>query len=480
MRGLSGIRVIMAAGLATMVSAGLAVSAPAASQAAVSASGLYSVGSNTYGELGDGSTTAYTSPVTTAVLLSGLPSPVIQVAAGFQTSAALLANGTVWTWGDNTYGGLGYGYASGIVDTPHQVPGLPRIAQIALNVAGDSYAVAADGSVWAWGDNTDGALGNGTTTPSYSPVQVPGLTGVWRVSAGQDYVLALREDGTVWAWGGNGEGSLGDGTTANHLLPEQVPGLTAIAQVEAGNLTSFAVTDGGTLLSWGDNSLGALGTGTSARYTVSPAPVPGLDGVNQVASDGVHTLVLADFAVYSWGFNGCGDLGDGTTTDRSTPELIDRGPITQVAVGDTFLFSEFSAAIEPNGTLLTWGCNKDGQLGGGAGSVITTPTPDTELTGVTQIAFGDDVTNLIGGAYALVIAGTASVPNLVGDTLAGVGIALHNSGLVIGGIYDVVDYTCNYVGRVKAQIPAPGTAVAYGSAVSIYVGERPPYPHQCP
>jgi alpha-tubulin suppressor-like RCC1 family protein len=479
MRGLNGIRVVMAAGLVTMVSAGMAVTAPVASQAAVSASGLYSVGSNTYGELGDGTTTAYTSPVTWPVLLSGLPSPVVQVAAGFQTSAALLANGTVWTWGDNGAGDLGYGYASGIVDTPHQVPGLPRITQIALNTAGDSYAVAADGGVWAWGDNTEGALGNGTTTPSYSPVQVPGLTGIWQVAAGSDYVLALREDGTVWAWGENGEGSLGDGTTTNRLVPEQVPGLTAISQVEAGDFASFAVTDGGTLLSWGDNSLGTLGTGISARYTVSPAPVPGLDGVTQVASDGVHTLVLADAAVYSWGTNDCGELGDGTTTARSTPELIDRGPITSVAVGETFLFAGFSAAIEPNGTLLTWGCNRDGQLGQ-AGSVITVPTPDTELTGVTQIAFGDDVTNLVGGAYTLVIAGTASVPNLVGDTLAGVGIALHNAGLVIGSISDVVDYTCNYVGRVKAQYPARGTAVAYGSAVSIYVGERPPYPHQCP
>lgn len=78
------------------------------------------------------------------------------------------------------------------------------------------------------------------------------------------------------------------------------------------------------------------------------------------------------------------------------------------------------------------------------------------------------------------IAGTASVPNLVGDNLAAVGIALHSAGLVIGSISDVVDNTCNYVGRVKGQYPPAGTAVAYGSAVSVYVGERPPYPHQCP
>lgn len=274
MRGPSGIQVVVAASLVTMVSAGLAVAAPVASQAAVSASGLYSMGSNTYGELGDGTTTAVTSP---------------------------------------------------------------------------------------------------TTTSSYSPVQVSGLTGAWQVAAGEDFVLALREDGTVWAWGGNGEGNLGDGTTVSHLVPEQVPGLAGIAQV-AADTASFAVSDGGTLFSWGSNTFGMLGTGTSAQYTVSPAPVPGLTGVTQVATDGVSTLALReDGSVYSWGNNLCGELGDGTTTARSTPELIDQGPITQVAVGETFLFSGFSAAIEPNGTLLTWGCNGDGQLGQGVGAAPRLP-----------------------------------------------------------------------------------------------------------
>ena len=473
MRGSSGIRAIVAAGLVTMVSAGLAVAAPVEAQAAVTGPGLYSFGSNAYGELGDGTTLADNSPV----LLTGLPSHVIQVAAGFETSAALLANGTVWTWGDNNYGGLGYSSPSGIVDTPHQVPGLPTITQIALGT-GDSYAVAANGSVWAWGDNTYGELGNGTTTSSYSPVQVSGLTGAWQVAAGEDFALALREDGTVWAWGDNGEGNLGDGTTVSHLVPEQVPGLAGIAQVAVGT-GSFAVSDGGTLYSWGQNSLGTLGTGTSAQYTVSPAPVPGLSGVTQVTSDGVHTLALADGAVWSWGNNQCGELGDGTTTARSTPELIDRGPITQVAAGETFLFSGFSAAIEPNGTLLTWGCNGDGQLGP-VGSDITTPTPVTDLTGVTQIAFGNQLTGLEGGAYALVVASAPAVPNLVGDTPAGAHLALQAAGLVVGQISYYVDHSCNNIGRVMYQNPPAGTIVDPGSAVSITIGERPLYPYQCP
>ena len=478
MRGLNGIRVAMTAGLITMMSAGLTVAAPAASQAAVSPSGLYSFGSNTYGELGDGTTTASTPPV----WLSGLPSPVIQVAASYEASAALLANGTVWTWGDNYYDGLGYSSASEIVDTPHQVLGLPTITQIALSDDVNGYAVAANGSLWAWGLNTNGQLGDdGTLYGSATPVQVPGLTGVWRVAAGTEYVLALRNDGTVWAWGDNEYGNLGDRTTANHLVPEQVPGLAGIAQVAVGSFTSFAVSDGGTLFSWGENNLGNLGTGSSAQYTVSPAPVPGLTGVTQVASDDVSTLALAHGAVYSWGFNGCGELGDGTTTSRSTPELIDQGPITQVAVGAGFLAAGSSAAIEPNGTLLTWGCNGDGQLGQGVGgNFLTTPTPVTDLGGVSQIAFGSESTGLIGGAYGLAIAATPSVPNLVGDTLAAAGTALHNAGLALGPISDVTDYTCNYIGRVRGQYPPAGTTLAYLSAVSVTIAVRPLYPHQCP
>lgn len=477
MRGLSVIRVVMAEGLVTLLSAGLTLAAPVASQAAVSTSGLYGFGSNTYGELGDGTTTASTSPV----LLSGLPSPVVQVAAGYKTSAALLANGTVWTWGENYYGWLGYGYTSGVVDTPHQVPGLPRITQIVLSTEGDGYAVGANGSLWAWGDNTYGQLGNGTTTPSYSPVQVPGLTGVWQVAAGPYFVLALQQDGVAWAWGDNGAGNLGDGTTATHLVPEQVPGLGVIAQVAAGGGTSFAVSSSGILFSWGQNTSGNLGSGTSVQYTVSPAPVPGLTGVTQVASDGISTLALADSAVWSWGSNLCGELGDGTTTDRSTPELIDRGPITQVAEGGTFLFDGYSAAVEPNGTLLTWGCNGLGQLGQGtAGGMVTTPTPVTDLTGVSQIAFGSESTGFVGGAYGLVVAAAPSVPGLIGDTVTQAVSALHSAGLVIGRVSYVIDYTCNDIGRVKSQNPPAGTIVYFGSVVSVTIGERPPAPFQCP
>jgi alpha-tubulin suppressor-like RCC1 family protein len=483
MRRSGGIGVIVAAvEMVTVVSAALAVPAVAAPAAAapVSRQALYAMGSNTFGELGNGTTTASTSPV----LVSGLPGTVIQVAAGWETSAALLADGTVWTWGNKYYGGLGYGSTGSTVSTPHQVPGLSGITRIAMSGEGNGYAVAANGSLWAWGGNSYGQLGNGTTTASYSPVQVPGLTGVWNVAAGPYYALALRQDGTVWAWGDNAGGYLGDGTTTSHLTPEQVPGLTSIASVVASG-TSFAVTSSGAVFSWGSNTSGNLGTGTTAAYTTSPAPLAGVSGVTQLVSDGLNTLALAEDEgglVYAWGNNYCGELGDGTTADKSIPEYIGLAGITQVAVGDTFLLDGFSAAVRSDGTLLTWGCNGFGQLGLGANNgPVKTPTPVTALTGVSQIAFGAEMqAPLAGGAYSLVVASAPVVPNLKGDTPAGAHLALQAAGLVVGTISYVIDYSCNNIGRVSGQNPPAGTTVYYGSAVSITIGERPPSPHLCP
>jgi alpha-tubulin suppressor-like RCC1 family protein len=476
MRRRGGIGAI--AGVMIVVSAALA--APAAATPALgSRQALYAMGNNTFGELGDGNTTASTSPV----LAGGLPGTVSQVAAGYETSAALLTNGTVWTWGHGYYAGLGYA-DSGTVSTPRPVAGLRGITEIAMSGEGNGYAVAANGSVWAWGDNSHGQLGNGTTTESWTPVQVPGLTGIVNVAAGPYYVLALRQDGTVWAWGDNNGGELGDGTTTGRLSPEQVPGLASIASVAAAG-TSFAVTSSGTVFSWGSNSSGNLGTGTTATFTTSPAAVSGLGGVTQLVSDGLNTLGLAENnggLVYAWGNNGCGELGDGTTTGKSRPEYIGLANITQVAVGGTFLLDGFAAAVRNDGTLLAWGCNGFGQLGLGPNNgPVETPTAVTALTGVSQIAFGSEMSApLVGGAYSLVVASAPVVPNLKGDTAAGAHLALQTAGLTLGPVSYATDWTCNDIGRVMNQNPSAGTTLYYGSAVGITIGQRPPAPHLCP
>ncbi|MFD0885533.1 RCC1 domain-containing protein, partial [Streptosporangium algeriense] len=150
------------------------------------------------------------------------------------------------------------------------------------------------GQVWAWGDNSQGQLGNGTTTAKHVPSQVPGLTDVSSVSAGAGYSLALKTDGTVWAWGDNSQGQLGNGTLTDSTVPVQVAGIYNAVGISAGIGHSLAVLSDGTVRAWGDNSLGQLG------YAGSDSPVaiavPGLTGVaagpNTVAAGGVHSLAL--------------------------------------------------------------------------------------------------------------------------------------------------------------------------------------------
>jgi alpha-tubulin suppressor-like RCC1 family protein len=446
--------------------------------AAVTGPGVYGFGGNTFGELGNGTTTASLTPVPAI----GLPGTVRQIAAGYRMSAALLSDGTVWTWGNNGQGQLGYSVAGNVL-TPRQVPGLTGIIQIAAGDGGDGYAVGSDGSVWAWGANNYGQLGNGTTTPSTVPIKVPGLTGVTKVAAGSyNDVLALMSNGTVRAWGEN-DGELGDGTTTTRLSPVVVQGLSGITQIATGS-TSYAVRSDGTLFSWGDNSLGQLGNGTTGGFTTRAAAVAGITGVTQVATDGLSTLAVAgtNERLWAWGDNICGQLGDGTTVSKSSPEQIGLVGVTQVAVGVTYLLHQSSAAVRFDGSLWTWGGNGFGQLGHGpVGALTTTPVAVSNLANVSQFVFGDDSPGgPHGGSYGLAIGSlSAVVPNLIGDTRAQASAALQAAGLVLGTVSMVVDSTCANIGTVVSQNPGPGTTLLQGSSVNIAIGTSPPPPRQC-
>jgi RHS repeat-associated protein len=241
--------------------------------------------------------------------VSGLTN-VIAIATGATHALALRSDGTVWAWGNNAYGQLGNGSTTNS-DAPVQVSGLTGVIAIAGG-AGHSLAVKSDGTVWAWGNNAYGQLGNGTTTNALVPTQATGLSGITAVAAGQAHSLALASDGSVYAWGYGADGELGDGSTAQSTNPAAISGLSGITAISAGGSHSAAVKSDGTAWAWGANSNGQLGTSNNVASSV-PVEIAGVAGVAAIAAGGSHTLALTAGGTY-WaaGNNSNGQLGNGT------------------------------------------------------------------------------------------------------------------------------------------------------------------------
>ncbi len=201
-----------------------------------------------------------------------------------------------------------------------QVQGLAGVTDTA---AGGEHSLALDGNgnVWAWGSNQYGQLGDGTTNASFqAPVQVQNFAGIAAVAAGVWHSVALKSDGTVWAWGSNLAGELGNGTgffEGATPAPGQVIGLSGMTEVAAGGYQSFAIRNDGTLWAWGWNYFGQFGNGTTGWALI---PVQVQSSIKAVAPGYAHSLFLKqDETVWAAGWNQNGQLGDGTNTDRTVP-----------------------------------------------------------------------------------------------------------------------------------------------------------------
>ena len=431
--------------------------------AALAAPGLFGWGTEDLGELGNGvanpSLSAYLpQPVT-------LPAGVVQLSAYDRTSAAVLAGGRVATWGDNAWGQIGDGTTTNR-STPWETPGLTGIVQVA-NGGTHILALESSGRVWAWGSNVYGELGLGTTSPVHgsNPTEtlVPGLTGVVQIAAGLGTSFALRSDGTVWAWGYNDVGQLGDGTTVNHDVPTQVPGLTGIKKIFAGTSDTYAIRADGSVLAWGNNGNGQLGIGTDSGFSAAPVAIPGLTGVTQISATDYSALAVASpgGAVWAWGYNVEGELGDGTTTAHYSPERTGLTGVSQIAAGQ-----QVSAAALSNGSLMTWGSNARGELGINSHDLSPHPVPVLvrALSGVSQVAAGS--------AYVLAFGSQSPrVPSVIGDVQSTATQEIRAAGFALGHVSFVVDLSCEDIGVVKAQSPAAGTYEPPGTSVSIAIGK---------
>ena len=328
------------------------------------------------------------------------PSTVVTaISAGYSHTVALKNDGTVLAWGYNGYGQLGYVTTSTYSNIPAPVGGNLLTDVIAISAGGNrTVALKNDGTVWDWGYNRDGELGDGTgiNTDRNTPVQVKGLTGITAISAGNLHTVALKNDGTFWAWGNNYYGQLGDVTNINKITPVQVSGLTGIiTQIAAGGSHTVALKNDGTVLAWGLNSSGQLGDGTRTKTdSNTPVPVSGLTEITAIAAGESHTVALKnDGTVWAWGLNSSGQLGDGTgtKTDSDTPVKVSglTGIITAIAAGGSH-----TVALKSNGTVWAWGNNGYGQLGDGTMADSDTPVQVSGLTGIkiTAIAAGESHT----------------------------------------------------------------------------------------
>lgn len=281
-------------------------------------------------------------------------------AAGYSHTVAIRNDGTLWTWGNNDQGQLG-------TTTPatQNVPTKMGTANDWKTVAtgwGHTVALKTDGSLWAWGYGGLGQIGNGTYTTNFNPPQQIGTAKNWQtIVTGHGYTVALKTDGTLWAWGNNFSGQLGNGTTFDKNIPTQVGTASDWQTVVAGMHHTVALKKDGTLWAWGKNTLGELGDGTTTNSR-SPKQIGTETNWKTIAAGSDHTIAIkTDGTLWIWGDNTSGALGDGTTVSKNVPTQIGMSTDWKTLNGGV----NYTMAVKTDGSLWGWGNNSDGKLGNG-------------------------------------------------------------------------------------------------------------------
>ncbi|MBS4042710.1 MAG: PKD domain-containing protein [Chitinophagaceae bacterium] len=308
------------------------------------------------------------------------------LASGTQHTLAIKSDGSLWAWGLNNFGQLGDG-TSANKNTPQQIGN----AYNWLSVSAGYYfsiGLKTDGTIWAWGRNDYGQLGNGTNTNSNVPIQVGSASNWAKLAAGSFHSLAIKTDGTLWAWGANNHGQLGNGTTTNSNVPIQIGTATNWQSVSGGYQHTMAIKTNGTLWAFGRNEYKSLGNGSTAGST-TPIQIGISTNWQKVIASGWHTMAIkTDGTLWGWGYNSFGQLGNGTTTNIDNPTQIGSATNWIDVSGDNF-----KIGLQSNGTLWAWGQNNYGQYGNGTTIASTSPIQIGSLTDWTSIYAGGEFSN---------------------------------------------------------------------------------------
>jgi alpha-tubulin suppressor-like RCC1 family protein len=357
-------------------------------------SNLWGWGYNAYSQLGDGTTTNRSSPVQAPG--AGLWD---SASVGSLQTMAIKRDGTLWGWGYNSYGALGLGDTA-TRTSPVQVGALRDWAIVSLggDNPGFSMGIKTDGTLWAiGGSGKTGQLGTGTGYNGYyisSPVQVGALTTWSKISAGaigqqSGSVGAIKTDGTLWTWGDNTYGQLGQNHITNRSSPVQVGTQTNWSSISSSGWSMYAIKTDGTLWAWGYNGHGELGDGTTTNRS-SPVQVGALTNWSLVSAGSYlgysACAIKTDGTLWSWGYNGLGQLGDGTTTSRSSPVQV--GTLTNWSKVAICGYYGSAIAIKTDGTLWAWGYNNYGQLGQNDTVDRSSPVQVGALTAWSQVFAG--------------------------------------------------------------------------------------------
>jgi|GEM_PF-656665 len=319
--------------------------------------------------------------------------------AGSDHSCGIKSDDTAWCWGDDTTGELGNGAPSDDQNVPVAVTGGHLWKKIDSGT-GHTCGIKSDDTAWCWGNDSNGQLGDGvTTTGSPDPVLVSGGSTWKMIDTGSGITCGIKSDDSLWCWGGDASGQLGNGaTTGNQIDPNLVTGSYSWKSVSTGTNHTCGIQADNTLWCWGSDSSGQLGNGATTGNQADPVYI--MANIAVVAVSSAHTCAIDRTSdLWCWGAASNGRLGNGTTTpNQVSPVLITGGPWSALHAG----LNSHTCATKADGSLWCWGLNSTGQLGDGTLTARSSPTQ--VIGGGTWLAVS------VGSTHSCGLAGGGAMP----------------------------------------------------------------------